>query len=639
VPCLSERPQTLTSAEDIERLLLSLPILLFVMDRDDRVIDFRVGAGMRLQNPWERFFGKRVGESLPPNVAQALEGALARARSTKVHQVVDYDFNPVGDSPMHYEARVAEFADGRASILVIDVTDQHLAQERVRAAEARFRALIEKSTDMVLILDDRGVVQFWSPSATEALGWTQPEIVGRGLAEFLHPEEVEKVGAELAQLRATPGGAVPLSFRHRHRGGAWRRLEALGRNLLDDPDVGGVVVNMRDVTQQRRLEEAVRQSQKLDSIGRLAGGIAHDFNNLLTVILSCVESLAAGITAGEPARTEDVEEIRNAGTRARDLTRQLLMFARREVVAPAILDLNDRLRRTEKLLRRIVGEDVNVSVALDRRLWPIRADAGHVEQVVMNLVGNARDAMPRGGALTIETANVFIESASESGLPAAGDFVRLRIRDTGVGMSLEVKAHLFEPFFTTKGSGRGTGLGLSTVYGLVRQMEGHVLVESEPGRGTTFDIYIPRAAGMIESPARSEAVGSVAGSETVLVVEDEAAVRNTAVRALRDAGYRVLVAASGKEALVLASGPNPPDLLLTDVVMPGMDGRAVAEELQRRHPSLRVLYMSGYTQDAIVQRGILIGSVQFLQKPFTPSTLLASVRRTLDLEAHDDARR
>ncbi|HSM92400.1 MAG TPA: ATP-binding protein [Anaeromyxobacteraceae bacterium] len=503
---MPERSLVTTTAEDIEQLLLSLPILLFVMDREDRVIDFRVGTGMRLQNPWERFHGKRVEESLPPNVASALTAGLARARATGAPQIVDYEFNPVGRQAMHYEARVAVFADGRASILVTDVTERY------------------------------------------------------------------------------------------------------------------------------RLEEAIRQAQKLDSIGRLAGGVAHDFNNLLTVILSCAESLAAGIDAGEPARAEDVEEIRNAGARARDLTRQLLMFARREVVAPAILDLNDLVRRTEKLLRRIVGEDVEVAVNLDPAVWPIRADPSHLEQIVMNLAGNARDAMPRGGTLALETANVLLEASPEGGVPAAGDFVRLRLRDSGVGMSPEVKAHLFEPFFTTKGAGRGTGLGLSTVYGLVRQMGGHVLVESEPGRGTTFDVYVPRAAGRIEPPAESAAAGSTVGSETVLVVEDEAAVRSTAVRALRGAGYRVLVAATGREALALAAGPNTPDLLLTDVVMPEMDGRAVAEALQRRNGALRILYMSGYTQDAVVQRGVLDGGMRFLQKPFTPTGLLSRVREVLDAE-------
>jgi PAS domain S-box-containing protein len=516
------------------------------------------------------------------------------------------------------------------TIMVTDVTEQRRAQRRVRATEARFRALIEKSTDMVLILDASGTIQLWSPSATEALGWSADEVLGRPGLEFMHPDDVAQVGTEFGRAASEPGATVHLVFRHRHKDGSWRLLEAFGRNLLADPDVRGIVVNTRDVTQQRRLEEMVQQAQKLDSIGRLAGGVAHDFNNLLTVILSCADALADDVAAGRPAQADEIAEIRDAAGRARDLTRQLLMFARRQVVAPAVLELNEVVGNTEKLLRRLLGEDVDLSVRLAPGLWPVRADASRLEQILMNLAANARDAMPNGGTLRLETANVPREDVPLASAPAVTDFVRLTLRDSGVGMPPEVQAHLFEPFFTTKPTGQGTGLGLSTVYGLVRQMDGHVLVESEPGRGTSFDVYLPRAAGTVAKPAPRPAA-SAAGGETIVVVEDESAVRNAAVRALRAAGYQVLVAASGREAIALAAAQaTPPQLLLTDVVMPGLDGRAVAEELRRRHPSLRVLYMSGYTQDAVRARGVLDGGAQFVQKPFSPASLVARVRAALD---------
>jgi PAS domain S-box-containing protein len=519
------------------------------------------------------------------------------------------------------------------SVLIVrDVTRLRRAEEALRRSEERFRALIERSTDMILVLDSDARFVFWSPSATEALGWAADDVLGRSPWELglVHPDDrataEELVGALLSGARAI----AQITARARHRDGSWRLVESVGRNMLGDPAVKGVVVNARDVTEQRRLAEQFQQAQKLESVGRLAGGIAHDFNNLLTVILSCGEALRSDLGAGSPASPEDVEEIQAAAERARDLTRQLLAFARKQVIAPLALDLGDLVRGAEKLLRRLLGEDVELVIQAPPGLWPVRCDPGQIEQVLLNLAVNARDAMPGGGRLTIETANAEDPGGSGPGAGPRGERVQLTVRDTGAGMSPEVQAHLFEPFFTTKARGLGTGLGLATVYGIVEQSGGHIQVESEPGRGATFRILFPRTQEAVAAAAPAPA-RAARGTETVLVVEDDPMVRGVTVRALRSGGYRVLVAESGRQALDLAAGePGDLHLLVADVVMPGASGREVAEELGRRRPGLRVLYVSGYTQDAIAQRGVLDSGIEFLPKPFTASQLLERVRAVLD---------
>jgi PAS domain S-box-containing protein len=381
------------------------------------------------------------------------------------------------------------------------------------------------------------------------------------------------------------------------------------------------------------LEEQFRQAQKLESIGRLAGGIAHDFNNLLTVILSGAEELKRGLEEGAVLDAEIVGEIGAAGGRARELTRQLLAFARRQVIAPVPVDLNALVRRGEKLLRCVLGEDVELAATLQPALWPVRCDPGQMEQVLLNLAVNARDAMPSGGKLTIETSNLDVDASHGALFPGIepGPYVRLAMHDCGIGMSPEVKARLFEPFFTTKPAGKGTGLGLATVYGIVNQNGGFIRVESEPGCGATFELLFPRTDQAAVAAAPPAAVGAARGTETVLVVEDDLQVREVTVRSLRAGGYLVLAAGGGREALdLLAREGAQLHLLVTDVVMQGLDGRALADELRRRHPELRVLYVSGHAEDAILERGVLEPGVAFLPKPFTASSLLARVRAVLD---------
>ena len=499
-------------------------------------------------------------------------------------------------------------------------------------SEQRFRALIEKSTDMILVLDADGSVTFLSPSATETMGWGAGEALGRPLQASVHPDDRERGERMLERLRQQPGARQQAVLRHAHADGTWRQLALDARNLLDDPAVRGVVVNARDISAQLALEQELQQAQRLESLGRLAGGVAHDFNNLLTVVLAGVEELRH--SPSDPRAVAEIAgEIETAGGHARELTQHLLAFSRRQVVAPVLVDLGAVVEGVEKLLRRLLGEGVTLATGLAPGLWPVRCDRGQVERIVVNLAVNARDAMPSGGRLTIETTNVEVPDdgrAPRSG-PGPGPWVRLSVIDEGEGMAPSVQAQIFEPFFTTKAKGKGTGLGLSTVYGIVTQSGGFVRVDSAPGRGTRFDVLLPRALpDPVEAAARAEPAPG-GGCETILLVEDDAQVMTAAGRTLRGAGYQVHAAAGGEEALqVAAAVPGRIDLVLTDVVMPGLGGPAVAERLRGQRPGLPVLFISGYAPEALSRGGTLEPGAAFLAKPFSPASLLAAVRASLD---------
>ena len=377
----------------------------------------------------------------------------------------------------------------------------------------------------------------------------------------------------------------------------------------------------------------MRQTQKMEAVGRLAGGIAHDFNNLLTAILGSVDFLRRALGPEHPEHAE-TEEIQKAAVRAADLTRQLLAFSRQQVLAPKVLELDALVTNLEKMLRRLIGEDVELRFAPKAARAAVRADPGQLEQVIVNLVVNARDAMPRGGKLTIETATVDLDAtyAWEHGTVEPGRYVMLAVTDTGVGIDRAARARLFEPFFTTKEFGKGTGLGLATVYGIVKQSGGYIWVYSEPGQGATFKVYLPRVEpGGEPLAARPSPARALGGTETILLAEDEAAVRNLARRVLEKHGYKLLLAATGRDGVQLATQhAGPIDLLVTDVVMPEMGGRELAQRLAALQPGLKVLYLSGYTDDMIVRHGVLEAGVAFLQKPFTPDTLLRKIREVLD---------
>src|SRR5256886_1556195 len=432
-------------------------------------------------------------------------------------------------------------------------------------------------------------------------------------------------------LHSDPGGPFPGS-RHRRKDGTLIDVDIESQPITFAGRPARLVL-ARDVTARRQLEDQLRQAQKMEAVGQLAGGIAHDFNNLLTAILGCTQLLLHA-TPPEDARREDVEEIKNAGLRAAELTRQLLAFSRRQVLAPKLLDMNSVVANMDKMLRRLIGEDVALVTELAADLGPVNADPGQLEQVLLNLAVNARDAMPQGGRLTIATANVVLteEYAERHHRLPPGQYVLLAVSDTGVGMDEATQKHLFEPFFTTKEVGKGTGLGLATVYGIVKQSGGYIWVYSEPGHGTTVKVYLPRVPGAAEPlPVAAATPELRRGSEIVLLVEDAAPVRSLARKSLESYGYTVLEAADGPAALDLAARhPRGIDILVTDVVMPGMSRPELARRLAPLRHGMRVLYTSGYTDDAMVRQGVLRAGVAFLQKPFVPETLARKVREVLD---------
>jgi signal transduction histidine kinase/ActR/RegA family two-component response regulator len=435
------------------------------------------------------------------------------------------------------------------------------------------------------------------------------------------------------EVLATPDATGWVEVRLLDGAGSWRVIDVAGRNLLHNRAVEGVVLNVRDVTIQRQTEEQLRHAQRMESVGRLAGGVAHDFNNLLTVIMAAVTELRAAAEAKTPIDSDLVDDVDDATSRARDLTRQLLLFARKQVVAPVPLDLNDVVANNLNLLRRTLGEDVKVVVALHDGLGLTHCDPGQASQVLMNLAVNARDAMPAGGTLTIETRNVNLSPAEAARDPElrSGSWVQLLVRDSGTGIPPEVRAHLFEPFFTTKPRGQGTGLGLATIHGIVAQSKGFIAVRSEPGHGSTFEVYLPRADASVRLRAETGADERLApGTETVLVVDDEPSVLEAVGRTLRNAGYEVLMARDGRQALDLKVGDiRRLHLLVTDVVMPVLGGGQVATGLRAFHPNLPVLFMSGFTDNAVAIDGPREPNTHFIGKPFAPEELLAKVRTVL----------
>jgi PAS domain S-box-containing protein len=498
-----------------------------------------------------------------------------------------------------------------------------------------FDSLVQ-SLDGVVWQADPATFQFTyvSQQAEKIFGYPLSEWYKPGFwIEHLHPED-RNWAAEFCRKSTEQGKDHRFEYRFRTADGTYLwindrvtvRLDPHGKPVF----ATGLLV---DVTPQKRLEEQMRQASKLEAIGLLAGGVAHDFNNLLTVISGYAELLLGAAREGDPQR-EYVSEILRAAKRASELTNQLLAFGRRQVLAPKIISLNHVVQNCEKMLHRLIGEDIQLVTAYDHALSPIKADPAQIEQILLNLVVNSRDAMPHGGTLTIETANRNLDETEIQSLPNAtpGRYVALKVTDTGVGMPPEVLARIFEPFFTTKEIGKGTGLGLSTVYGIVKQSEGHVVVQSEVGRGTTFTILFPAVVADVEQPEADQGATAVrGGSETILLVEDEEGLRKLARLILELHGYKVLEARNGIEAIdVEKKHGGPIDLLVTDVVMPEMSGSQLVQVLQPRQPRMKVLYTSGYPNDAIVRHGLSLARDPFLPKPFSAVSLPQKIREILD---------
>ncbi len=533
--------------------------------------------------------------------------------------------------PRRFHEDDVNFLQAMANTIAAAI-DRRAAEEKLRLSGETLRTLIDASPIGIILTSIDDTVRLWNPAAEAMFGLKATEVVGRPFPAMLVGDPAESAMLADAIANDRPVTAYPTQ-RVRANGtpisvNLWivRLRDAAGR-----PDA--VLSLVSDVTQQHLLETQLRQSQKMEAVGRLAGGVAHDFNNLLTVIRANADFVHADLAADDERRN-DVEEIRKAADRAAGLTRQLLVFSRRGVVQPKALLLNDVVTGMEQMLGRMIGEDVVLASVLAPDLATIHGDQGQMEQVLLNLVVNARDAMADGGAITVTTGNVTLgEEAAGWTMPVKpGRYALLTVSDTGCGMSAEVQAHIFEPFFTTKEPGKGTGLGLSTVYGIVDQMEGSISVRSTVDRGTSFAIYIPAVPGSVpDAPVIAPPDPCPRSTETILLVEDEPAVRRLARRALEAQGFQIIEAASGAEALeICATRVAELDMLLTDIVMPGMSGVELASRLTAIDPSLRVLYMSGYTEDALGQRGVLSPETAFLPKPFTPASLVDAVRDVLD---------
>jgi PAS domain S-box-containing protein len=509
-----------------------------------------------------------------------------------------------------------------------DITKRKGAEEALRRSEADHRGLVDHAPLGVYRSTRDGRFLTVNAALVSMLGYDSAEELLRldmGRDVYADPEERE---------RAIRESRPHVEVEWKRRDGTRILVQLSSRAIPGPPGEGECFEGMvQDVTEQRSIENQFRQAQRLEAVGRLAGGVAHDFNNVLTAITGYSDLLIEALPPGDPKR-EDVLEIRAAAQRAAGLTRQLLAFSRKQVLQTSVLDLNAVVRTLEKMLQRLIGEDVKLETSLSSALGAVRADPGQLEQVILNLAVNSRDAMPGGGRLTIETANVELDEAYAREHPGVepGRYVMLAMSDTGIGMSAETRSHIFEPFFTTKEVGKGTGLGLATVYGIVKQSGGHVWVYSEPERGATFKIYLPQVDELPEPASPASPVEPAAGGrETVLLAEDDSSVRAVVSDVLTQKGYRVLRAPDGQSALEMARAqPGEIHLLVTDLVMPGMTGRELAEALKAQRPGVRVLYMSGYTDDAVVRHGVLAQGLPYLQKPFTPAALAHKVRELLD---------
>lgn len=519
-----------------------------------------------------------------------------------------------------------------------DVTDRKREQEALAQNERYYRALTENALDLITVLNADGTIRYVSPSIAEVLGYLPEELIDSNVIQLVHPDDRDRVTQTLIQGIEHADSTHRVQCRGLHKDGTWRALECIGRSLLDDPNIRGAIINSRDVSERIHLEEQLMQSQKMESIGCLAGGVAHDFNNLLTCITGYCEMALARVNGDEKLRSQ-LQTVREASFRASDLTRQLLAFARKQIIEPRNTNLNMLTLNLDKMLRRLIGEDIELVTFPSEDPAIVRIDPGQFEQVVINLAINARDAMPTGGKLTIEIKQLAVDREYTKFHPdmRPGEYVMLAISDTGVGMTEAVRARIFEPFFTTKEAGKGTGLGLATCYGIVRQAGGYVWVYSEPQKGSTFKIYLPKAEGVSHTAdSGTETTQLARGSETILLVEDEPLVRGITCEALTEQGYRIVEAQDGMSALALADKHGDTiDLLLTDVVLPQISGRELSEQIRAKCPSIRVLFMSGYTEDAIVHHGVLEKGIEFLPKPFTPDNLIRKVQAVLEKSSEE----
>jgi len=633
---VGDREQRAAAARDrrqfLQSILDAMPAVVFVKDREQRFT--------LVNTAWERFTGmardQAVGKTahhfFPADVADRIRrDDLATFEAGDRTEVVETLPGPRGPVAQLTSRSPLRDEEGRIQGLVglaVDITERKRAEEE----HARLSRVVEQATESIIITDPQGDIIYVNPAFESVSGYSRAEAIGRNprILKSGHQDSAfyRRMWDTLARGDVWKGRLV----NRRKDGTLFQEDATIGPVRDASGRLANYVAVKRDVTHEMGLERQLMQAQKMEAVGRLAGGVAHDFNNLLGVIAGYADIVRRKLRGDDPLKAK-VEQIFKAAERAAGLTRQLLAFSRKQVLQPRIVDLNVLVSDVEKMLRRLIGEDVALATALDPGLGSVKADPGQIEQVLMNLAVNARDAMPDGGRLTIETRNVDVgpEEAARRPPTLIGSYVLLTVRDSGMGMDAETQSHLFEPFFTTKDVGKGTGLGLSTVYGIVKQSGGYIWCDSEVGAGTEFRIYLPRVDEEASPGRQPTAVRLEHGSETVLLIEDDQSLRDLLREILEGAGYTVLVADGGDRALQIADGyPTAIQLIVTDVIMPGLSGRQAAERIKSARSEVEILFISGYTSEAIAKHGVLEAGTHFLNKPFTAEELLRKVRDVLD---------
>ena len=636
---ITERKQAEEALRDSERRYRELynktPVMLHSIDRAGRLVGMSDYWLSVMGYTREEVIGRPSTDFLTEASRRyAIDVILPEFMRTGVCTNVEYQFvkknGEIIDTLLSANSEVD--ADGqvlRSLAVVIDVTARKRAEESIRSSEERYRSLVEHAVFGIYRTDAEGRFVEANQALATMLGYASAgDLIGRDISAFYQdPAERPRLVSQYASIDRIEG----VDVRWKRRDGSPLVVRLTGRPIRAGEGTPSFEMIVEDVSERKALEQQFRQAQKMEAIGRLAGGVAHDFNNLLTAMGGYSDLLLEQLADGDPRR-HDVIEIKKAADRATALTRELLAFSRKQILQPQAVDLSIVLEGLKPLLRRLIGEDVEVLAIPAAKIGLVRADRVQIEQVIMNLAVNARDAMPSGGRLTIETRDVTFgpDRAGAHQVVPPGRYAMLAVTDTGCGMDAEVKSHLFEPFFTTKEAGKGTGLGLATVYGIVKQSGGHIYVDSEPQQGSTFEIYLP-CLEQQTAAAGSSRPGLLTGTETILLAEDEDAVRNLTRSVLTRQGYRVLEARTGSEALAVAARfPERIDLLLTDVVMPEMGGRELSRHLLMKRPDIKVLYTSGHADDTVVRTLTLEPGMSFLTKPFTPEGLTATVREVLD---------
>ncbi len=627
----------------LRTLIDNLPDFIYAKDIEGRFVLANQATAQAMATTTDNLIGKTDFDFYPREMAAGYaadelkvsrEGqALLNKVEPFIHQVTAQQrWLSTSKVPLH---DVAGTVIGLVGVSR-DVTEERISAAALRASEERFRSLVESTSDWIWEVDHNGTYTFVSSKVSGILGYEPDEVVGKTPFDLMPPEEATRVSELFKTITASQEPFAHLENTNVHRDGHAVVLDTSGVPIFDDDgNLVGYRGIDRDITEQKHIAEQLRQAQKMEAVGQLAGGVAHDFNNLLMVILGYVGIILSAKNLDESV-VSGLQAIEDAAQKAARLTEQLLVFSRKQPIRPEILNLSDRTKHLNKMLRRLIREDIVFTTRLDAELGNVKADPGQIDQVIMNLVANARDAMPEGGEIVIETLNRCLEAERKPGVKP-GDYILLSVHDTGHGMDAKTMASVFEPFFTTKERGYGTGLGLSTVHGIVKQNSGYIYVSSEVGKGTTFEIYLPRARGTADED-KSDRRETEGGSETIVVVEDEESVLTIISKTLEHIGYNVLRARSGREAIeiVRANGGGQIDLVITDVVMPGMNGSELADQLLTTYPGLKLIYMSGYT-GGLVLDDPSAGGIPLLRKPFSTQELAQKVREALHSRRDPDA--